>query len=201
MDEGRQDLAVQAHGYLLLAPEQESEVAKRCSNDDSADGNSFWRWMDEHYQLPVHAIVKSLADDHLPLTPDQVGDVWKDLEDLHKLGILVRDITIGNYLGGKLVDFSRSWAVPHPSLEHTHPTQLSLQRQRDPSGLERSIIDWGIGNQWDWDNVDFPEEIQTCATGESQNGGYGNDPRLYDWRKWEEDLDVVNAFLEHDLYG
>jgi hypothetical protein len=79
--------------------------------------------------------------------------------------------------------------------------QLNLQRQRDPSGLERSIVDWGIANQWDWDNVGFPEEIQTCAIGESQNGGYGNDPRLYDWRRWEEDLDAVDAFLDHDLYG
>jgi hypothetical protein len=35
-------------------------------------------------------------DDHLPFTPEQVGDVWSDLEDLHKLGILVRDIKIGN---------------------------------------------------------------------------------------------------------
>ncbi|KAL2139930.1 hypothetical protein VTI28DRAFT_4475 [Corynascus sepedonium] len=203
-DEGRQDLAIQAHGYLLLTPEQESEVAKRCSgmgSDDESDGNDFWRWMDEHYKLPVHAIVKTLADDHLPFTPEQLGDVWRDLEDLHKLGILVRDIKIGNYLGGKLVDFSRSWTMPHPSLEHIHPVELRDQRQRDPDGLEMSIIDWGIGNRWNWDEVVIPEELQACAAGKSQNGRYGNDPRLYDWRKWEEDLDAVDTFLEHELYA
>ncbi|KAK4033492.1 hypothetical protein C8A01DRAFT_40060 [Parachaetomium inaequale] len=135
--ESRQDLAIQAHGYLLLTPEQEASVAIRISaiGPDPRDPRDAldvtddpWDRMEEHYGQPVHAIVKDFATDEYEFSPNQVCDMWRDLEDLHKLGILVRDIEIVNYLGGKLIDFSRSWTTPHPSLEHIHPRDLRRQR-------------------------------------------------------------------------
>ncbi len=39
--------------------------------------------------------------------------MWADLQVLHSLGIFVGDTHGGNYLGGKLVGFSRSWPMYH----------------------------------------------------------------------------------------
>ncbi|KAK4033493.1 hypothetical protein C8A01DRAFT_40061 [Parachaetomium inaequale] len=53
----------------------------------------------------------------------------------------------------------------------------------------------------DWDEVVIPQELQDCASGTSKNDRYGTDPRLYDWCKWEEDLDAVEGFFEQELYA
>ncbi|KAH6842894.1 kinetochore Sim4 complex subunit FTA2-domain-containing protein [Chaetomium sp. MPI-CAGE-AT-0009] len=207
-EENRQDLAVRAHGYLLLTPEQEFEVIKRSAkthpdDPDPEDNPDPWYRMDEPlaHGRPVHAIVKDLATDPNPFSADHVSRMCSDLEDLHKLGILVRDIKINNYLGGKLVDFSRAWTMPNPSLDRIAPRYLRAQRQQDPGNLQECILDWGIESNWDWDKVDVPRELEACACGTSENDGYGTDPRRYDWRKWEDDLEAVDAFMEHELWG
>ncbi|KAL2147641.1 hypothetical protein VTI28DRAFT_8095 [Corynascus sepedonium] len=115
------------------------------------------RW-EIHRGLPVRAIVKELmANDGnaaagKPFFPSRLRDLWQDLEDLHRLGILVRDINPGNYIGGKLIDFK----------------------------LDAYYADLGD------DDAD---------------GIYGVDPTVYDWRRWEDDLEQVDAFLEHELYA
>jgi hypothetical protein len=43
--------------------------------------------------------------------------------------------------------------------------------------------------------------MRDCASGNGPGDGYGADPRLYDWRKWEDDLAAVDAFIEHELYA
>jgi hypothetical protein len=207
-EENRQDLAVRAHGYILLTPEQEFEVMQRSAkahpdDPDPEDNPGPWYRMNEPLvrERPVHAIVKNLVTDPNPFSADHVSHMCNDLEELHKLGILVRDIKIDNYLGGKLVDFSRAWAMPNPSYDHIHPLHLQEQRQRNPHMLQECIVDWGLENRWDWDKVDFPRELDAFACGESEKDGYGTDPRRYDWRKWEDDLEAVDAFVEHKLYG
>ena len=206
-EENRPDLAVRAHGYLLLTPEQEFEVIQRSGKTHPDDPNPEdnpdpWYRMDGPlvHDRSVHAIVKDLVTDPKPFSADHVSHICNDLEELHKLGILVRDIRIANYLGGKLVDFSRAWTMPNPSFVRIHPFQLKEQRQRDPHALQACIIDWGVENKWDWDKVDFPRELEASACGESEKDGYGTDPRRYDWRKWEEDLETVDAFMENELY-
>jgi serine/threonine protein kinase len=149
----------------------------------------------------VHAIVKDLVTYPNPFSAGHVSHMCNDLEELHKLGILVRDIKIDNYLGGKLVDFSQAWTTPNPSFDHIHPLQLQEQRQQDPHMLQECIVDWGLENRWDWDKVDFPQELDACACGKSEKDGYGIDPRRYDWRKREDDLGVVDAFIAHKLYS
>ncbi|KAK3295066.1 kinetochore Sim4 complex subunit FTA2-domain-containing protein [Chaetomium fimeti] len=206
--EDYEDLAIRAHGYLLLTPEQEFEVITRSTKThaddlDPEDNPDPWDRTDEPLVLdrPVHAIVKDLATDDNPFSADQVSDLCSDLENLHKLGILVRDIKIMNYLGGKLVDFSRAWTMPNPSFDRIHPSHLRAQRQRDAHTLQECIIDWGLECRWNWDEVDSWKELGACACGQSENDGYGADPRRYDWRKWEDDLEAVDAFLEHELYA
>ncbi|KAL2195943.1 kinetochore Sim4 complex subunit FTA2-domain-containing protein [Corynascus similis CBS 632.67] len=106
-DAKREDLAVKAHGYLLLTPQQEADLERRMTgnphpvsgaNAGELTGHNFWNWYEQHRGLPVRAIVKELV--------------------LHSLGILVGDTHGGNYLCGKLVDFSRSLTMYHPGLHY-----------------------------------------------------------------------------------
>ena len=205
--ESREDIAVRAHGYLMLTREQELEVGSRSgpinSGDEDDDDDDYFCRSDEPLvsDRPVHAIVKDLITGQDPFGPDQVGDLWKDLQDLHRLGIMVRDIKIGNYLGGKLVDFSRAWTVPHPILEHIYTNLLDEEMQREPDSLMACIGDWGIGNAWDFELVKIPEELTACMCGKSDNDRIGNDPRRYDWRRWEADIQAVDFFWQHELYA
>lgn len=191
----------------MLTPGQELEVARRSGpinpgDEDDDDDDVFGRTIEPLVSdRPVHAIVKDLVTEQDPFGPDQVSDMWEDLQDLHRLGILVRDIKIGNYLGGKLVDFSRAWTVPHPILEHIHTRFFEEERQRDPDALVGCIGDWGIENSWDFDVVKIPEELTACACGTSENDRFGTDPRYYDWRKWEADIEAVDFFWQHELYA
>ncbi|KAG7291192.1 hypothetical protein NEMBOFW57_001204 [Staphylotrichum longicolle] len=205
--ESREDLAVRAHGYLMLTREQELEVAQRSGpinpgDEDDDDDDAFCRINEPLVSnRPVHAIVKDLVTDQDPFGPGQVDDMWDDLEGLHRLGILVRDIKVGNYLGGKLIDFSRAWTVPHPVLEHIYTPLLEEERQRDPDALVGCIADWGIENAWDFNVVKIPEELTACMCGKSENDRFGTDPRRYDWRRWEVDIEAVDHFWQHELYA
>jgi hypothetical protein len=174
-------------GYLLLTPQQEAEVTKRATGNPhkpvgantELDNGDAWGRFDEHHHLPVRAIVKDFVDVHIPFSPSHVSDMWKDLEDLHKLGILVHDIHVFNYINGKLIDFSRSWTMPHPSLvpKTMRTRRIREARERDPHSLHKAIVEWGIGNDWGSDEVDIPEELVKCASGRGQNDRWGEDPR------------------------
>ncbi|KAJ0116817.1 hypothetical protein J7T55_009968 [Diaporthe amygdali] len=79
-----------------------------------AYGDRPWGRWEEHRGQPIRAIVKELAEDDDLDEAFNTGRIststmWRDLEDLHALGILVRDIYLDNYIGGRLVDFSRAW--------------------------------------------------------------------------------------------
>lgn len=158
--EHREDLAVPAHGYLLLTPEQEAEVTERSALQDLSSSDSkytetidlFGR-LEEHAGLPVHAIVKELVSDRTPFTPAHLQQMWEDMEKLHRLGILINDVKISNFMGGKLVDFSRAMTAPHPSISTMHPEQLWRVRKSEPTQLWDCMIDWGMGNQWDWEEA------------------------------------------------
>ncbi len=185
----------------MLTPDQEIEVARRTAPteyyDPDIDDDLFDRSLEPLARdRPVHAIVKDLATGGINFGPEHVDEMCRDLEGLHRLGILVRDITISNYLDGKLIDFSRAWTMPHPSLDRIDEKELRQQRYLDPHDLQDCIFDLGLG-----DEVDLPDEFMACVLEESENDGCGTDPRRYDWRRWEADLEAVDAFMENDLYG
>jgi hypothetical protein len=186
----------------LLNSQQETEIAERTGGTESSpadmtdtevelDGRNAWGRYEEHRHLPVRAIVKDFVASHNPFTPAQIPDMWKDLEDLHKLGILVRDIGVGNYMGGKLIDFSRAWVMPHPGLETMNPDHI----QSEPDGLMRTIDECGVLNGWTSDKVLIPDDLLDCYFGRGKKGRYGTDPRQYKWRKQEKDSAVMEAFL------
>ncbi len=150
---------------------------------------------------PVRAIVKDLVDGEVKyFEPRHIGDMAEDLETLHRLGVLVRDIKANNYLGGKLIDLSRPWTAPHPALDHILEGDLRRQRRRDPVALHGCIVDWGVDDNWDWSVVKMPEELDKCAMGESEQDGWGWDLRRYEWRKWEENLEAAEEFLREGAF-
>jgi serine/threonine protein kinase len=213
-DENREDLAIRAHGYLFLTPEQEAEVIERCSYVDSPaaapgaplNGDNSWGRYEEHRDMPVQAIVKQLATGSMGFGPALPKDLWRDLKDLHRLGILVRDLKIGNYIDGKLVDFGHSWTMPCPSLAAIHPRRFTSEREGEVLNLEVAVVEWDMAGEWGESEVEIPQELQDCASGEGQSkedgtDRFGNNPTSYDWRKWEEDLEATDAFHKHELFG
>lgn len=107
--------------------------------------------------------------------------MYADLEELHKLGILVRDIHPGNYLEGKLVDFSMAWTSPHICFERASPAGIKEVRSMEPYKFEKMVDEWAY---WLNEEIEKPEELLRWHSDEEQD--FGTDPRLYKWHKWVE---------------
>jgi hypothetical protein len=162
--------------------------------DLDLDGD-FWCRSEETRHLPIRAIVKELATDPVHFRPSNVMSMWEALQDFHRLGVLVRDITVFNYMGGKLIDLSRAWTWPHPALTYYDDAQVEDQRWRDPYYLHAIIIEFCWGERWDWDLDKIPEELTDCALHRCNMDTYIADPRHYNWLKWEKDTGKAGAFL------
>ncbi|CAN8105730.1 unnamed protein product [Discula destructiva] len=117
-----------------------------------------------------------------------VPQLREDLEALHKLGILVRDVHVGNFLHGKLVDFSLAWTMYHPCLDRISDSDLRTLRRAEVLELERLIYDWW-DQQSDSVDVKVPEGLSRCTHGDE----YGVDPREYDWHKWEDSSEATET--------
>ncbi|KAK4147595.1 kinetochore Sim4 complex subunit FTA2-domain-containing protein [Dichotomopilus funicola] len=175
--EKREDLAVRALGYLLFNPQQEIDLAQKVegrstpppsANATTMDGD-FWGWQEQHRGLPVRAIVKDLVASKAP-DPAQDAGLWLDLQALHSLGIFVKDTHGGNYLNGKLVDFSRSWTMYHPALD-----------QIDAYTLRSLMLD------------ELQHLLDYYCDG-------ANDSTAYNWLKWETNADAAKAYVEQELF-
>ncbi|KAK4462228.1 kinetochore Sim4 complex subunit FTA2-domain-containing protein [Cladorrhinum samala] len=210
--ECREDLAVRSHGYLLLSPQQEHQVTNLMkshsdgpivSASDELDGYNFWGRFEEHRGHPIRAIVKEFASDGGEgFNSTQVEQLWEDVQDLHRLGILVRDITYANYIGGKLVDFSRAWTMYHPCFDWTTPRQLKSNLQQDAQRLIGLLYTWARVNreQHDAEGYDFepPKGLKECSLAEDDCQDV--DPGSYDWHKWEADPEATEAFIDKALF-
>lgn len=107
--------------------------------------------------------------------------MYADLEELHKLGILVRDIHRGNYLGGKLVDFSMAWTMYHICFERASSAGIKEVRSMEPEKFEQMVDDWA---QWHQEEIEKPKGLLRWHSDKEEDFGF--DPRMYDWRKWEK---------------
>ncbi|KAI7780717.1 hypothetical protein LA080_015614 [Diaporthe eres] len=65
--------------------------------------------------------------------------MYADLERLHELSILARDIHPGNYTGGKIVDFSMAGTMYHPCLDRSTPSNTLERRLEEFSKFEEMI--------------------------------------------------------------
>ncbi|CAG7557995.1 unnamed protein product [Fusarium equiseti] len=137
---GREHLAVKAYGYLQfdLSDEKVQRHFLPFGNDSrkhlALNGNKephdedVIRHFMEHDDLskPMMGIVKEWVDSidgrdawlsHDPdLVKRNIGHMPRllhNLRELHKSGIVVRDLKGLQYLDGQLVDFSFAWTIPH----------------------------------------------------------------------------------------
>ncbi|KAH6853285.1 kinetochore Sim4 complex subunit FTA2-domain-containing protein [Chaetomium sp. MPI-CAGE-AT-0009] len=200
-EEKREDLAVRALGYLLLTTQQEIDLARRVmgrstpppsANAATLDGNSFWGRHEQHRGVPVRAIVKDLAANRDP-DPAQAAGMWVDLQALHSLGIFVNDTHGGNYLSGKLVDFSRSWTMYHPALD-----QVDTRTQ--VRGLMLDELQNLLDYYYDGANAStiIPQDLESFCSGYIEQ--YRNFPKGYNWLKWEKNADEAKAYVEQGLF-
>ncbi|KAL2163055.1 hypothetical protein VTH06DRAFT_6891 [Thermothelomyces fergusii] len=200
-EEQRENLAVRALGYLFLTPQQEIYLAKRMehggtpppgvADDPEPDGGTFWGRQAQHRELPVRAIVKELAPDKYYPDPAQAPRMWADLQALHSLGIFVRDTHGGNYVDGKLVDFSRSWTMYHPALDGLDARQLNRLVRKDLNKLLEYYYE--VANYWR-DEALIPPDLDALCSGNSDD--YKNYPTAYDWLNGAENADEAKAFVK-----
>lgn len=138
----------------------------------------FWCW-EAHRHLPLRAIVKDYIESLGPWTAPQIPKMYSDLEELHKLGILVRDIHPGNYLEEKLVDFSIAWTMYHICIDPATPAAVEEMRFLEPYKFEQMVDDWAFFYQ---EKIKKPEGLLRRHSNQEEDFGY--DPRLYKWQKW-----------------
>ncbi|CAJ2502217.1 Uu.00g096110.m01.CDS01 [Anthostomella pinea] len=120
---GREDLAVQCYGYMILDKSDEKVLAKK--------GITRWYGEDCWYpdnpghdpsqpvpeRGPIRALVKEYVERTTSFEPKDVPRMHRELRALHRGGILHRDIKKDNYINSKFLDLSNSWTMPHVMLD------------------------------------------------------------------------------------
>lgn len=108
----KRPVAVPCYGFLAIPAGQEDFLS---ATFDVAD----WDRPEKEYshsavdRQSFRAIVKELVRDPTSFKKSIVRGMLADLRSLRNMTIFVRDVRADNYCGGKLVDFSVSWTVPH----------------------------------------------------------------------------------------
>ncbi|KAH8753611.1 kinetochore Sim4 complex subunit FTA2-domain-containing protein [Diaporthe sp. PMI_573] len=187
-----EDLAIRAHGYILLSKDQERRVTEAMGQEfvdwekfpKTLNGHGLFERWEPHRHEPLRAIVKDYVTSSTPWMPSQVSQMYDDLEKLHELGIVVRDFHPGNYLGGKLVDFSLAWTTPHICIDRANKYGVRKIRLAEAEEFENMIIDHAQNARWKPADKQWPEKLSRWQSEEGEDFGY--DIRLYDWQKWEE---------------
>ncbi|KAF5679777.1 hypothetical protein FHETE_668 [Fusarium heterosporum] len=130
----REHLAVKAYGYIRLDLTDKKVQQSFCDWDNSrwSESNPRHAWFEKdvleklvhEYDLsrPMFGIVKDLAPKPpSDLSPrelfqrymDQMPQQLRNVHELHKSGIVLRDLKAVQYIDGQLVDFSHAWTIPH----------------------------------------------------------------------------------------
>ncbi|KAF5241773.1 hypothetical protein FANTH_8989 [Fusarium anthophilum] len=125
---GCEHLAVKVHGYLRLYLPQIDEhiqgMIRRTMPGTQYTTFDVMEMDDAEADLPIMAIVKDWIPDHRKPTGERTREaeqrrinylprMLRDLRQLHKCGIVVRDLKCVQYLEGHLCDFSHAWTIPH----------------------------------------------------------------------------------------
>ncbi|KAK7728804.1 hypothetical protein SLS63_006412 [Diaporthe eres] len=157
-EEHREELAVRAHGYVLLTKGQEEHITAVLDEyvDWEDHRSGLFKRMEDHRHEPLRAIVKDYVESTVPWAASQVPQMYPDLEELHKLGILVSVFDQGNYLGGKLVDFSMAWTVYHICIDRALPVSVNVLRSCEPSRFEGMVDGWA---RWNQEKIEKPKEL------------------------------------------
>lgn len=106
---GREDLAIRCFGYILLTSDQEALIER---------GDNRWNRRPENKGKPLRCILKEYINpDVPPFIYDMIPMMRANIINLNKLGVIAFDLRKGNYMNGKIVDFSQAHTVPHIELD------------------------------------------------------------------------------------
>lgn len=145
---------------------------------EELDCSGVFTRFENHRHSRLRAIVKEYIRTSEPWTTPQIPQMYADLEDLHALGILVRDIHEGNYLGGKLVDFSQAWTMYHPCLDRSTARGVYVRRESEPHKFEQMVDEWAAAEQVE---IEKPAGLLKWHSGHESD--FGIDPRAYPWQE------------------
>ncbi|EAQ90445.1 predicted protein [Chaetomium globosum CBS 148.51] len=103
--------------------------------------------------------------------------MWADLQAIHSPGILVGDTHGGNYLGGKLVGFSRAWTMYHPALIQTCGNKWQELMLEELQKLQDNYYD--LRNSLAPETLDIPQGLEAFCS--RHIAYYRNLPSAYNW--------------------
>lgn len=124
----REHLAVKAHGYVAMPVTEALRQKLRLLESNYEDVNKISNM--EEQATPLMGIVKDwvdrvIVDPRMEWDFEQAGGdeicqgrhfprMLRNLHEFHESGIVIRDLLLGQYINGVLVDLSLSWTMPHP---------------------------------------------------------------------------------------
>ncbi|KIW12249.1 hypothetical protein PV08_09525 [Exophiala spinifera] len=212
-ESGYEELAIRVFGYVLINEEEEEEMMHLVEVEDDPDiqretwGNDAQRKRFPGKRTgrkpPFRAIVKAFGKVDLenPLKPSVLKKLFRNLLQLHQLGIVDLDIVPGNLVNGRLGDFSTAMTTPNfimtpelnPSLS---PEQVALLRgetfrlcRNDFKLLNEEVKLWNKQQKAAKDKMSFPEleqkpryNLRKLPFRDARPYTFA-DPGLYDWKK------------------
>ncbi|RSL62423.1 hypothetical protein CEP53_004758 [Fusarium sp. AF-6] len=112
---GREYLAVKVHGYVAIQdPEPISRKLRRLWAKDESMG-IVKDWVDKmEFDHPFEDPEAGQTFYDWACLGPSLPRMLKDLHELHESGIVVRDLSLQQYVRGTLVDLSMAWTIPHP---------------------------------------------------------------------------------------
>ncbi|KAF5564907.1 hypothetical protein FPHYL_4501 [Fusarium phyllophilum] len=124
---GCEHLALKAHGYLrvyLHQIEEQLQDAYRRAYPAGPPRSAQFLMRHDDADAPIMAIVKDWVPDHRTTATTMTREaenrqlrhlprMLRNLRQLHRCGIVVRDLKAQQYYEGQLGDFSHSWTIPH----------------------------------------------------------------------------------------
>lgn len=213
----REDLTAKCHGYILLTEKTEQRILDferarvylpHPEFEKYFWGNSRYDWARKLGVdfLPVRAIVKDFVPGEIGITIPQAPRVFHDMIEMQRLGILVNDVSEGQWVSGQLVDLDRSITSPHVLLTPEtfgydltacvskwmglSPEELVMAiARKDFEEFDQMVREWHLLTH---DRMDVGEKItfRSLPEGERLKRLRPNsvrmytyiDPRDYDWR-------------------
>ncbi|KAK6384939.1 hypothetical protein LTS17_002502 [Exophiala oligosperma] len=212
-ESGHEDLAIRCFGYVLINEEEEKEMVDRFEvSFDSEEVCGFPAHMGKQRARypgkrsgrgpPLRAIVKAFGKVDAPFNASVAKKMFRDIVQLHQLGIASLDVANRQLVDGKPSDLSQALTTPNfimtpelnPLLSSEQVARLENETFRccrtDFSRLEDLVYVWNNEHEKARDKIwidPFPSQSQRNlrkVPSRRNNLPYTfADPRLYDWRK------------------
>ncbi|KAI1034640.1 hypothetical protein LB504_004764 [Fusarium proliferatum] len=151
---GREDLAVKVHGYVTMDLNDTIDQKLQAARSKMILPYQHLDWFLGMGDGPAMGIVKDWVDE-VEYDDERYHELYQravqarhfprmleGLHDLHKHGIVVRDLNGGQYVNGTLVDLSLASTVPHPF--GPDPDPLGLGKVWQPRWTFQSLAAWDL---------------------------------------------------------